>query len=161
MPSALLELPQDNLDDAPSEPITPPPLPLARRLINTSKNLFGLFRRYTQRLPTHDPEELLDLEALTEDSADRTTSEASNQTPPFNQNFYPFPNQSSFQLSEWYWSDGAQKSQSSFKKMVNIVTSPEFKPEDVKDTKWDKLNAILGQNDFDKVTTHQQESVLA
>lgn len=77
-----------------------------------------------------------------------------------NSAFYPFPNKSSFQLSEWYWSDGAQKSQKSFKKMVDIVTSPDFLAEDVKNTKWDRMNKVLGENDFDHVAHPAQDSPL-
>lgn len=150
VPSSLTELTPETLADETPAPASPPSVPFARRVINTSKNVFGLFRRYTQRLPNHDPEEAVDLAELTDTAADHDPAKDDQEMPTFNNSFYPFPNQSSFQLSEWYWSDGAQKSQSSFKKMVDIVTSPDFKPGDVKGTKWDKMNKILGQNDFDK-----------
>lgn len=159
IPSALTELPQAALHEGTSPPASSQPL--TRRIINTSKNIFGLFRQYTTRIPNHDPEELVDLESLTETATRTDTTDDGQDIPASNSSFYPFPNKSSFQLSEWYWSDGAQKSQSSFKKMVGIVTSSDFKPEDVKDTKWDKMNKILGQNDFDKGAAPADDSPLA
>lgn len=150
MPSALVELPPAGHDNRTSPPPSPIHAPLARRIINTSRNLFGLFRQYTKRLPNHDPEEHVDLAGLTDTAAEHVPTEDIADIANSKRSFYPFPNKSSFQLSEWYWTDGAQKSQTSFKKMVGIVSSPDFKPEDVKDTKWDKMNDILGANDFDK-----------
>lgn len=160
IPSSLPELPTEHLDYGIPQPAHPEPLPFTRRIINTTKNVFGLFRRYARRLPNHDPEELVDLASLTDLAADHIAVENRQGNPALQTSFYPFPNKSSFQLSEWYWSDGAQKSQSSFKKMVNIVGSPDFKPEDVKDTKWDKMNTILGQNDFDKASAPADDSFL-
>jgi len=63
--------------------------------------------------------------------------------------FYPFPNESSFLLSEWYWNGGVQKSQESFHKLLDIVGHPDFLPEDVRGTKWRKIDGILAKNEFD------------
>lgn len=121
LPHSLTELPPDNVDHGNPEAASPQPLPFARRIIQTSKNAFGLFRKYTNRLPNHDPEELVDLASLTEIADDHDKGDDGQETLTSNPSFYPFPNKSSFQLSEWYWSDGAQKSQSSFKKMVGMI----------------------------------------
>lgn len=77
--------------------------------------------------------------------------------------FYPFPNRSSFELSKWYWNDGSKKSKSSFRNLIHIVGNPDFRPEDVQITRWDKINKILGQNDFnkDQMPKHDDSSFLA
>lgn len=59
--------------------------------------------------------------------------------------FYPYPNENSFRLGEWYWA-GGQKSQESFSDLINIVSSPTFRPEDVRGISWDKINAQLTKN---------------
>jgi hypothetical protein len=64
--------------------------------------------------------------------------------------FYPYPNESSFRLGEWYWSDGIQKSQESFTKLMKIVGDKQFRPEDVCSTRWKEIDHILGVNDFDE-----------
>jgi hypothetical protein len=67
-----------------------------------------------------------------------------------NTSFYPYPNESSFRLGDWYWSEGARKSQNSFKQLVNIVTDPDFSPADVRKAHWDKINQSLGSDDTDE-----------
>ena len=71
--------------------------------------------------------------------------------------FHPFPNESSFRLGEWYWTDRVQKSQESFSKLLSIVGNPDFRPEDIRHTRWGKINAVLGKNDFDE-TGHRAGS---
>jgi hypothetical protein len=63
--------------------------------------------------------------------------------------FDPYPNQSSFLLGDWYWNHGAQKSQKSFKELLDIVSSSVFTPEDVKHTRWSAINKTLGLTHFD------------
>ena len=63
--------------------------------------------------------------------------------------FNPYPNENSFLLGDWYWNHGAQKSQKSFKELVEIVSSPKFKPEDVRHNRWSAINKTLGLADFD------------
>jgi len=46
-------------------------------------------------------------------------------------NYYPYSNQSSFLLGEWYWNGGEKKLQSSFQNLLKIVGHPDFHPEDV------------------------------
>ncbi|PSR74700.1 hypothetical protein PHLCEN_2v9634, partial [Hermanssonia centrifuga] len=55
----------------------------------------------------------------------------------------PYPNESSFRLGEWYWNDGTCKSQASFKKLVNVITAPDFSTEDIQKTKWDVVDREL------------------
>jgi hypothetical protein len=63
--------------------------------------------------------------------------------------FGPYPNENSFLLGDWYWNHGAQKSQKSFKELVDIVASPGFKPEDVRHMRWSAVDKTLGLADFD------------
>jgi hypothetical protein len=58
--------------------------------------------------------------------------------------FHPYPNRSSFELGHWYWNGGVQKSQQSFKELVDIVGRPDYDPDDVRNTPWDKINSQLG-----------------
>jgi hypothetical protein len=64
--------------------------------------------------------------------------------------FHPYPNQSSFLLGDWYWNHGTQKSQASFKQLVNIITAADFNKEDISDTAWSTVNKCLGESHFDK-----------
>jgi hypothetical protein len=94
----------------------------------------------------HDPEEFNDFNALSD--VDSSHHEV---------NFGPYPNHSSFALGEWYWSDGVQKSKQSFKNLLNIITGPDFKVEDIRDTKWDSIDDGLGQ-DEDLVWEDEEDS---
>jgi len=58
----------------------------------------------------------------------------------------PYPNLNSFELEDWYWNTGVQKSQSNFKALINIIGSPEFRPEEVRNTNWTGINAVLASN---------------
>jgi hypothetical protein len=118
--------------------------------------VFGLFRRYcSDRPPFHDPEENIELSDL----FDRPTT-AGSASQPLNsaKKFYPFPNESSFLLSEWYWNGGVQKSQESFNKLLDIVGHVDFLPEDVQGTKWRKIDGILARNEFDGMDNHSKAS---
>jgi len=62
--------------------------------------------------------------------------------------FYPYSNKSSFLLGDWYWNNGTQKSQQSFKDLLEIVGSLDFDPNDVQHTKWSAIDTQLAHNDF-------------
>jgi hypothetical protein len=66
------------------------------------------------------------------------------------QSFYPYPNQNSFALGEWYWGQGARKSKEGFLKLIKIVGNPNFTPSEVHSTSWDKANAVLASNPGDR-----------
>ena len=59
---------------------------------------------------------------------------------------HPYPNQNAYLLGEWYWNRGLQKSQTSFKQLVDIVGDPEFQPADVRVAKWDAINHALADH---------------
>jgi hypothetical protein len=64
--------------------------------------------------------------------------------------FYPYPNENSFLLGDWYWNRGIQKSQGDFRKLLDIVGSPEFSSGDVRNTNWHSINRQLATGDWDK-----------
>lgn len=132
-------------------PNLPPPAPIAAtsrifRFFQSPRNIFGLRRRYySTDLPSHDPEELLTLLDL------QTSHHTSHELPTVENNSYlPYPNRNSFLLGDWYWGEGVQKSQQSFKDLVSIVGNPNFKPSDVHNTNWMAIDASLGSSEKDE-----------
>jgi hypothetical protein len=119
-----------------------------RQVFTTSLNIFGLFRRFTTTVPPdHDPEDNASLEDLSDiprACLPPSTLEISKPS------FYPYPNKSSFRLGDWYWNDGPQNSQSSFKRLVDIIADPDFNPADIRNVRWDKVNASLGSDNTDE-----------
>lgn len=61
----------------------------------------------------------------------------------------PFPNVSSFELGEWFYGQGSQKSLKDFKSLIKILTSPAFSLDDIKKTKWTGVFQDLGKNKED------------
>jgi hypothetical protein len=118
------------------------------RMFQTPRNIFGLFRQYcSDKPPSHDPEENIN---LTDYSDYLTRVGDASQLGGSKSDFSPFPNENSFLLGEWYWNHGVQKSRESFSELLSIIGSPDFRPEDVRHTKWRKIDAALARNDFDK-----------
>lgn len=60
--------------------------------------------------------------------------------------FGPFPNLSSFELGEWFYGQGTQKSIKDFKSLVKVLTSPNFSIADIKKTSWTTVFQNLGKN---------------
>ncbi|KAG2742745.1 hypothetical protein P692DRAFT_20879278 [Suillus brevipes Sb2] len=65
------------------------------------------------------------------------------------QRYHPYPNRSSFQLGDWYWNQGVQKSQGDFTTLLDILSDETFKTADVTSTQWKKINCQLGANEYD------------
>ncbi|KAF8122026.1 hypothetical protein EV363DRAFT_1072394, partial [Boletus edulis] len=63
--------------------------------------------------------------------------------------FYPYPNESSMHLGNWYWNEGAQKSKENFKELLDIVGDPAFSPSTVSETAWGAIDQQLGCNQID------------
>lgn len=111
----------------------------------SSRNMFGLCRKYYRlKRPSHDPEDHLTLQDLCE--ANTNTTPLPSHCLSSDHPFYPYPNQSSFSLGDWYWNQGLQKTQESFRKLIEIVGCPKYKPDDVRSTNWAKINTILAHN---------------
>lgn len=116
--------------------------------LTTGRNAFGLFRRYwAEKLPPHDPDSEITAPMLSNivdpGSADLDGAKVTNSS------FRPYPNENSFLLGEWYWNNGTQKSQQSFKGLVNIVGNATFDPADIRVADWDRINEKLALNDRD------------
>lgn len=124
-------------------------MPQINQIFQTPRNNFGLSRKYFgKEPPNHDPEDFVALNDLAEtldEANDVMTAKLSSS----GDSFYPYPNKSSFLLGNWYWCDGVQKSQESFRNLVNIVGNPEFISTDIGPTNWTAVNKILGGNEFD------------
>lgn len=114
---------------------------------------FGLKKRYhSDRLPAHDPDmaqtihDLYDSPYHMHQSADdfeaQSNASGDSETP----SFAPFPNLSSFELGEWFYGQGTQKSLKDFKALIQLLTSPGFSISDIQNTKWNKVFQDLGKN---------------
>ena len=105
-------------------------------VFTSPRNVFGLSRRYlTDIPPSHDPEENVTINDL--------CSFPTQDSLPTKYVLGPYPNTSSFLLGEWYWNGGVQKSQESFKKLVEIVGSDDFRPADISNVNWKQVNNAL------------------
>ena len=109
-------------------------------VLTTQRNSFSLFREYDKdSIPSiNDPED--------QSGADPLPTEA-RISQPFSSTmnpFHPYPNESSWCLGDWYWNQGAQKSKDSFKKLVEIITSLDFRSEDLCHTNWVAIDRQLG-----------------
>jgi hypothetical protein len=122
---------------------------LIPRISRTPRNAFGLIRQYLSGVaPTHDPEEYVNWDDL----SDGAVSTEVTIDPLLNggKGLYPYPNRSTFLLGDWYWNNGAHKSQKSFHELRRIIGNPDFRPEDIRSAEWNKIDAKLGSNDFDE-----------
>lgn len=116
-------------------------------------NVFGLVCQFFSSVPPHhDPEEAVTLH-------DISSVPAFTSDPPITDNaFYPYPNKSSFELGNWYWNGGVQKSQEGFKELVGIVGHPNFDPDDVRSTPWGRINSKLGASGNDEGDEWEDEN---
>jgi hypothetical protein len=114
-------------------------------VFRTLCNTFNLFRQYNSlSAPLHDPE----ANATGEDLSDVMDQPQSLPAEPPSPSYSPYPNRNAFLLGEWYWNGGAQKSQSSFKDLLDIVSDPTFSPSDVRNIKWNDVDKQLTQDDW-------------
>lgn len=122
----------------------------SRPKIKTQLNNFGLFRLYdTDSLPINDPDtdHLSGTTGLSSLRQENFTDGSKGIARPSNP-FYPYPNETSLLLGDWYWNHGHQKSQTSFKKLLDIIGHPGYHPSDVRSTNWTAINQILGSSDI-------------
>jgi hypothetical protein len=114
-----------------------------RNFFATQRNKFGLFCQYcTEEPPSHDPKEHVTLDDLREAPVDEEV-----QLDVSGQDYYPYPNRNAFRLGDWYWNGGAQKSQASFKELVDIVGDPTFRPDDIRNARWDHVHHVLADEE--------------
>ncbi|KAG2052328.1 hypothetical protein BDR06DRAFT_983179 [Suillus hirtellus] len=122
-----------------------PALP-TRKVFCTPPNIFGLVRQYfSSEPPSHDPEEYITLADLsfipgslpvTEEPPMFAVSSSDSQ-------YHPYPNRLSFQLGNWYWNQGIQKSQGDYAKLLEILSDDTFNTAD-------RINRQLGANKYDE-----------
>ncbi|RXW14511.1 hypothetical protein EST38_g11347 [Candolleomyces aberdarensis] len=147
--------------DNPGSDFMPEERTAATIVKETDKNAFGIYKRYqtAERVP-HDPDAYTALRDFWEEPAEALVNLLGQEDssvghafpvvdgePP---NLFPYPNQSCFELGEWYWSDGNEKSKESFDKLVSIISSDTFSTENVKGADWDGINRVLGSSEFEK-----------
>ena len=109
--------------------------PARRRILLSKKNRFHVFRRYNAvDFPSHDPD--VGLPPTYFSDIAKKTMELSS--------YAPFPNKSSFQLGEWFWKEGSQKSVEAFNDLIQILRDPDFLLEDVRSTQWKHVHKQLG-----------------
>ena len=104
---------------------------------------------YTDSVPRHDPEDpyLVEntyLPRVCPDSLPNDPSDPLAANP-----FHPYPNKCAMRLGNWYWNQGAQKSQDSFKELLDVMGDPAFSSSAISQTRWDTINEELGRNHFD------------
>ncbi|KAG1842190.1 hypothetical protein DFJ58DRAFT_732177 [Suillus subalutaceus] len=110
----------------------------------TARNVFRLIRQFfSSTPPSHDLEEAVTLQDISYVPA-VTSAELDALADTHDVLFHPYPNRSSFELGHWYWNGGVQKSHQSFKELIDIVSHPNFDPDNVRSTPWDKINSKLG-----------------
>ncbi|KAG2147860.1 uncharacterized protein EDB93DRAFT_1250366 [Suillus bovinus] len=130
----------------------PSALPV-RTVLCTPQNVFGLVRQYfSSEVPSHDPEQyvtIVDL-SLIQGSPQVNNDEHVPLSASSKSQYHPYPNCSSFELGNWYWNQGVQKSQEDYMKLMKIMGASTFKATDVCSTHWKKINSQLGANDYDK-----------
>lgn len=160
---------------------TPTPVPSPTRVLSfvnpfrTARDAFGILREYSSHEPpSHDPEAYLDFPDLCDGHGKDTVDLENQEDHPLNRDstFFdplpstaipqlslgPYPNESSLLLGDWYWNSGRQKSVADFRSLLAIIGRPDFRPEDVRDTKWGAINAKLGANSFDNTDTSTNDN---
>jgi hypothetical protein len=159
-PRCNIQMPARFLDQGPSGHAALPPIPTSapaspsrgqqlrsslRKIFTSPPNIFGLLRQYhAESFPSHDPDADLEPADLSDVLSDTLNLNSAPSLP--ESIFRPYPNENAFLLGEWFWDDCVQKSKSSFDKLINIVSRPEFKPEDVGKVPWDSINEVLGSS---------------
>ncbi|KAJ3512195.1 hypothetical protein NMY22_g15405 [Coprinellus aureogranulatus] len=112
----------------------------------TQQNDFGLYKVFwTGESQPHDP----DLYVSDLDLDDGDDGDVPPQLLVSLNKYYLFPNWSSYMLGDWYWDDRSGKSRESFQQLVNIISDPSFKPDDIRGTNWKKVNDLLASDELD------------
>jgi hypothetical protein len=122
-------------------------------VLRTPRNVFGLVRQYfSPEVPLHDPEKYVTIADLSfiPGSSQVDDEEHAPLAASGGSQYHPYPNRSSFELGNWYWNQGVQKSQTDYVKLMKIMGDSTFKVTDVCSTHWNKINSQLGTNDYDE-----------
>ncbi|KAG2066725.1 hypothetical protein BDR04DRAFT_1120940 [Suillus decipiens] len=126
----------------------------SRTTFHTPPNIFGLVHQYfSSAPPSHDPEEYVTMADLSFIPGSHMVSKEEHNAPvtiASDSQYYPYPNHSSFQLGDWYWNQGIQKSQEDYIHLLKIIGSETFNTSDVSSTHWNEINSKLGANEYDQ-----------
>ncbi|KAF8842659.1 hypothetical protein BDN67DRAFT_989041 [Paxillus ammoniavirescens] len=116
----------------------------------TRKDAFGIYHVYTtEHPPTHDPNPLSIMDPLPQPCNSSPPDRNNNDNP-----HHPYLNASSLFLGDWFWNHGTQKSKKSFKRLLEIIRSPQFHPEDIRTTHWEAIDCELSAMDDDYQGEH-------
>jgi hypothetical protein len=121
-----------------------PPTNSSHSSFATPRNPFGVYKQYHYLDPQYiDPEGFIDGADLVEANIAAVVEKRSEG---LNKALLDtlLPSPCALRLAEWYWQEGADKSRRSFQSLVDIVSSDEFKADDIKNTNWRKVYALLG-----------------
>ena len=97
----------------------------------TQSNLFGLFHRYDKgSLPAYDPKDTSD-DIMVFRSTEARKLAMMDQLSTTENPFYPYPNETSLCLGDWYWNQSGLKSKDNFKQLLDIIGNPSFRPDNI------------------------------
>ena len=152
-----------NQDDEHLRPEVLPDAP--RRVIETQKNEFGVYRQYIGELPSYTPNDLSALSNLCNAPAQRQQNdEADAPSQPWwatylrsadgdssGKYYAPFPNPSTYLLMRWYLSLSTFKSLAELNRLVkDVFLSPDFKPEE--------LHTFSADREAHRLDSHQDKN---
>lgn len=115
----------------------------------TALNAFSVYREYATGPPDHDPDTNTSVDDLLV-NGDVRERDATLQTPEDNP-YIPYPNQSSYLLGDWFWSNGNLKPRADLTRLVGTLQDPGFVNSDLLKTNWDKADAQLGDSGPDNI----------
>lgn len=170
-PSRSMRLPKRFRDAAPDEMVDAAILSLPKRVflivrdtIRSSANRFGIWRLYPDR-PSFDPDAFLSAE----DVSNRHTSDVNlvsiSPTPSRPPAPWPFSSMTVYNLINWAFTGSSRKSSGELNKLVKIIASDDFTPNDLKgvdiaseircfDEAEQKLQQQQYQDGFSTATVH-------
>jgi hypothetical protein len=147
---------------------TPPPDILITNKISTDPNSFGVYRVYTGRLPTYNPDDNFSVNQVSDGpSFAQSRSEPEETFPgPFDTNpkanntvEHPFANDSTFNLMSWFYNGSNTKSLNDLDNLVhNVLLAPNFKPEDL--SVFDATKASKQLDNFVKIDRSTSDTSL-
>ncbi|KAG2342260.1 hypothetical protein BDR05DRAFT_1000901 [Suillus weaverae] len=128
-------------------PQPPPTVPLETDLLHRL-----VWQYFSSEVPSHDPEEYVSITDLSFIPGSPEAIEGSHAlaASTSDSQYHPYPNHLSFELGDWYWNQGLQKSQGDYEKLLQILGGSSFNATDVGSTHWKKINSQLGSNEYNK-----------
>ena len=143
-PSPVAPPPATDTSDSEDETLPTSIIETVWHTVRTACNPFGLYREYPS-LPTHNPDEFLGLDALSDAAIVPTVTPIVPTVTPIepplahsglpkavHENpYHPFKNSTAHGLMDWMWNGSMMKSVSEMTKLVSFLKSDDFKKEDL------------------------------